>query len=234
MATHGEKPRPPVGRTSGRLRGESHGRRHDGSFMCSTASRSRSATRLRAEPPRNARPSTSEVLVETASVEPAPPDNLTPPRAREEWESGVEGRISGWTMPNVTLAAKLAGVAQTHAYWARDHDGEFHSAWDDALEQSCDALEVFAYRMSTTGLEITETRRTIERELGPDGRLVVTRERSTWRSRRAWSRRRCDVPAPRTPTREVRAAPAAGRSRNSSCARRAAGVSQATRPEAGA
>ncbi len=28
MATHGEKSRPPVGRTSGRLRGESHGRRH--------------------------------------------------------------------------------------------------------------------------------------------------------------------------------------------------------------
>ncbi len=76
----------------------------------------------------------------------------------------------------MTAAAKLAGVARTHVYWARDHDPPFRAAWENALEQSCDGLEVFAYRMCSTGLEITETRRTVERKLGPDGRLIVTQE----------------------------------------------------------
>lgn len=79
-------------------------------------------------------------------------------------------------MPNISSAARLAGITRQGAMKARERDPDFRQAWDEALEQSYDGLEVFAHRMATTGLEVEETRTTVERQLDPSGRLVVVRE----------------------------------------------------------
>lgn len=86
--------------------------------------------------------------------------------------------------PNVTGAARIAGISHTRVYEARDEDLDFRAAWDDAIEQAHDGLERFAHQISTTGIETHETRRTIKRELLPvvlengqtEMRLTVTEE----------------------------------------------------------
>jgi hypothetical protein len=53
--------------------------------------------------------------------------------------------------PSVTLAAKAAGVGRKTVYEHRDRDPEFAAAWDDALNQSLDALEHEVYERAKSG-----------------------------------------------------------------------------------
>jgi hypothetical protein len=48
--------------------------------------------------------------------------------------------------PSVTIAAKAAGIPRRTAYFHREHDLEFAAQWDDALNQSLDALEHEIYQ----------------------------------------------------------------------------------------
>jgi hypothetical protein len=43
--------------------------------------------------------------------------------------------------PNVTAAAKAAGIARPYAYQCRDNDPSFAQEWDAALEAAIDSLE---------------------------------------------------------------------------------------------
>lgn len=54
--------------------------------------------------------------------------------------------------PNITRAAKKAGVNRQWAYKARETDADFAKAWDDALGQAIDSAEAELYRRSVTGV----------------------------------------------------------------------------------
>lgn len=55
--------------------------------------------------------------------------------------------------PNVSAACRAAGVPRRTVYNHRATDAEFAAAWDDALEQSTDALVGEAYRRALKGTE---------------------------------------------------------------------------------
>lgn len=55
--------------------------------------------------------------------------------------------------PNVTDAARFAGIARPYAYEARGLDPSFREAWDDAMQVSVDRLEAAAFRRATDGVE---------------------------------------------------------------------------------
>ncbi len=55
---------------------------------------------------------------------------------------------------NVRLACREAGVARTAPYKIRKRSKRFAAAWDDALEEACDALEAEARRRAVEGVEI--------------------------------------------------------------------------------
>lgn len=63
-------------------------------------------------------------------------DDLTPQRA---WKETFLAALAD--CPNVSAAARLAGVTRQNAYQTRDVDPEFKAAWDDAVETSVDDLE---------------------------------------------------------------------------------------------
>lgn len=52
---------------------------------------------------------------------------------------------------NVTHAARTAGINRNTAYDHRDSDAAFAAAWDDALEQGVDVLELEARRRALHG-----------------------------------------------------------------------------------
>jgi hypothetical protein len=53
--------------------------------------------------------------------------------------------------PSVTFAAKAAGVSRRTVYAHREQDSDFAGKWEDALNQSVDALEHAAYRRAIAG-----------------------------------------------------------------------------------
>lgn len=55
--------------------------------------------------------------------------------------------------PNVSGAARAAGVDRKTVYNFRDQDPDFAAAWDDAIEQSTDALVGECYRRAHEGTE---------------------------------------------------------------------------------
>lgn len=57
------------------------------------------------------------------------------------------------TCPNVSAAAKAAGINRQYAYEARDADPAFAAAWQDAIEQSTDSLVGEMYRRAIHGTE---------------------------------------------------------------------------------
>ena len=63
-------------------------------------------------------------------------DNLTLQRA---WEKAFLAALSD--TPNVSNAARLAGITRQAAYQARDADPAFKAAWDEAVATSVDDLE---------------------------------------------------------------------------------------------
>jgi len=56
-------------------------------------------------------------------------------------------------VPNVTYAATRAGVTRRTAYNHRDADPEFAAAWDDAIEEGMDLVELEAHRRAVHGVE---------------------------------------------------------------------------------
>ena len=48
-------------------------------------------------------------------------------------------------VPNVSAAARAAGLARTSAYEWREADPDFAAAWDEAVEESVDNLEQKAW-----------------------------------------------------------------------------------------
>lgn len=53
--------------------------------------------------------------------------------------------------PNVSLAAKAAGVSARTAYNHKDDDPEFASAWLAALNKSVDVVEATAFKLASEG-----------------------------------------------------------------------------------
>lgn len=53
--------------------------------------------------------------------------------------------------PNVSEAARVAGVGRSTAYDYRASDPEFAQAWDHAIGASVDRLEVAAFKRATDG-----------------------------------------------------------------------------------
>jgi len=54
---------------------------------------------------------------------------------------------------NVTAAAEAAGVERKTAYNWRDADEDFAAAWDDAIEQAADLIELEARRRAVDGID---------------------------------------------------------------------------------
>jgi hypothetical protein len=52
--------------------------------------------------------------------------------------------------PSVTMACKAAGIPRRTAYAHKEKDADFAAAWDDALNQSLDALEHEVYQRALT------------------------------------------------------------------------------------
>lgn len=77
--------------------------------------------------------------------------------------------------PNVSAAARAAGVSPRAAYKARDRDERFRGAWREVLEESYDNFEYTALQLASTGLENRETRTTTERAI-VNGQLTVVKE----------------------------------------------------------
>ena len=54
---------------------------------------------------------------------------------------------------NVTAAARLVGIDRVTAYRWRDADADFAQAWDDAIEEAADLIELEAHRRAVSGID---------------------------------------------------------------------------------
>ncbi len=54
---------------------------------------------------------------------------------------------------NVTHAARTAGISRSRVYDIRKEDAEFAAAWDNAIEEGADALELEARRRALEGVK---------------------------------------------------------------------------------
>jgi DNA-binding phage protein len=77
-------------------------------------------------------------------------------------------------MPNVSSAARTAGISRAMVYLERKENPEFRAAWDEAVDVGVDLLEQVAHTRATTG-EARRVLRTITRTV--DGQVV---ERTEW------------------------------------------------------
>lgn len=76
----------------------------------------------------------------------------------------------------VSVAAKVARVHPKYPYEARKNDKAFAEAWQDAIEENTEMIEFDAQLMARRpGLEVTETRRRVKRQL-VNGRMIVVEE----------------------------------------------------------
>ena len=72
------------------------------------------------------------------------------PRARTRvWRAAFLSALA--RAPNVTLAAKAAGVSARTAYNHRDDDPKFAEQWLDALNKSVDKVEATAFKLASEG-----------------------------------------------------------------------------------
>ena len=54
-------------------------------------------------------------------------------------------------MPNVTKAAKAAGVERKWTYKEREYDAQFAADWDDAIREAIDEIEALAIQNARAG-----------------------------------------------------------------------------------
>jgi hypothetical protein len=66
-----------------------------------------------------------------------------------KWEQAFLTALT--TSPNVSGAAKAAGVTRQRVYQVRSEDPAFAKRWDDAVEEATDALEGRAYKLALDG-----------------------------------------------------------------------------------
>jgi hypothetical protein len=79
------------------------------------------------------------------------------------------------TTGNVSHSARAAGIATPSAYKLRREDADFAAAWDNALEDATDELELEARRRALQGVNepvIHQGQRTPLWEYDSDGKLV--------------------------------------------------------------
>ena len=72
-------------------------------------------------------------------------------RAPRDWRKRFLKSLSDWG--NVRAACHAAGITRPMAYLARDRDPKFAAAWEEALEDGVDLLEVEARRRALRGVE---------------------------------------------------------------------------------
>jgi hypothetical protein len=91
---------------------------------------------------------------------------------RHEWAAEWKGRFleSLARLPNVSAAARAAGVARTYPYEAAKADPVFAAAWREAEEVGTDLLEQIAVRRATVGEPKRITRRRVKRDA--DGKVL--------------------------------------------------------------
>ncbi len=70
---------------------------------------------------------------------------------RADWTGPFLAALA--SCPNVTAAARAAGITRKAAYDRRKADEDFAAAWQDALDQSTDALVGEMYRRAVEGTE---------------------------------------------------------------------------------
>ncbi len=69
------------------------------------------------------------------------------PESREKFLASLR------TTPNVTVAARAAGISRRRAYQVREAEPEFAQAWDDAIEEGVDMLEAELHRRGYEGVD---------------------------------------------------------------------------------
>lgn len=72
-------------------------------------------------------------------------------RVREGWREAFLKALSDGGV--VRHAAEAAGVSKNTAYRERERDSAFAEAWDDAIDDAADVLEVEARRRAILGVE---------------------------------------------------------------------------------
>lgn len=70
---------------------------------------------------------------------------------RPEWTEHFLAELA--RSPNVSSAARSVGISRRAAYLRRETDPDFAAAWDEALEQSTDALVGEMFRRGVYGTE---------------------------------------------------------------------------------
>lgn len=83
-----------------------------------------------------------------------PLQNITPKKRRKKtWEAAFLDALA--ESGNVSKAAAAAGVTRTTVYALRNHPDapDFAEAWEDALEEASDLLELEARRRAVEGVE---------------------------------------------------------------------------------
>ena len=79
-----------------------------------------------------------------------------PAPARPGWyDTFLEALRAGGV---VTSAARAAGKERTTPYQARKRDSDFAREWDEAIEDSIDAVQLTAQRLATSGDDSAMTR----------------------------------------------------------------------------
>lgn len=105
---------------------------------------------------------------------PTPKKRTQGQRPRDDsWKTTFLESLS--VMPNVSAAARAAGIDPTTAYDHRKTDAEFAKAWNAGLDQGFDLLEQEAVRRATVGGKVT---RTMTRTL-PTGEVVIETSEET-------------------------------------------------------
>lgn len=74
-------------------------------------------------------------------------DMLTP---KKDWQERFIASLQ--KLPNVTRAAKAAGINRKYAYQVKKSDIQFAEAWDDALGMSVDNAEAELHRRAVLGV----------------------------------------------------------------------------------
>ena len=80
------------------------------------------------------------------------------PRKKAPWKPAFLENLRRYC--NVSLACRTAAISRSAVYKAAQHDLDFAEAWDDAIDDGVDLLELEARRRAVQGVERTKFLRT--------------------------------------------------------------------------